>query len=207
MKQRGSLLFELLLYAAIAAAVAGVLYGAWYQLDHWHNSAYKDVARQLELANAENAKLKKERNDANDRAAGLQAQLDADAVKYQQEIKANAAKHAATVDQLRRDADYLSKRNASLSSGLLRLWQRASDSANQAAGAPAAPQGSNGPTAEVPATPAPGSLLTINERDLALFATDASAAYGACAVRLRTCVSIYNDAREAQLKSNQGVNP
>lgn len=185
----------------IMAVIVG---GGWVWTDQRCNSACKrevasHTATKKTLALEVAARAAADRKaDALDLAyAALQEQS-------QKKLKSTQEAHDARIAQLDVQIKNLRSRNASLSGDLLRVWQRASESANQAAGNGPASQGSDGPAAEIPGAPQAGSLVTINEGDLAVFVRDAAAAYGSCTIKLRSCVTTYNDARDAQLRSLDG---
>lgn len=185
----------------IMAVVAG---GGMVWADQRCNSACKRERTEKQAVVDELAVEKRARVIADRRADSLSLAYTTLAKRGQDQLKLAEETHNVRLARLDVQIKALRARNASLSSDLLRVWGRASETANQAASDGAAAQGSDGPPAALPDAPQTGTIVAVNELDMAVFVKDAAAAYGSCTIKLRTCISTYNDARDAQIRSNDG---
>lgn len=184
----------------IMCVVAGA---AWVWADQRCNSACERRNDTIQKLQAELGQEIAQRVQADRRADTLQMMYDAQGIAAEKQLKQDRENHDAALARLDVQIKALRARNVALSRDLVSVWERASAAANEAAGHAPASQGSDGATAPVSGAAESHSIITVSEHSLAVFVKDASAAYGVCAARLRTCTAMYNSARDAQLTTGE----
>jgi hypothetical protein len=186
MNQRG-IVSTLILYGILAAVVLGVIGTAVYKANHWCNAVCEDMMLEIE-------KLELEKKAAQERATALalmwSAKVD-EAARLAMKLK---EMHDAAYKELRiRAANVNRAGGVRFRADLAGVFRDSANAANDGA-APA--EGNPPPTAAVPDAT---GYEAYDERELAQFFVDASAAYRDAVNLWRACVQAYDGVASGQL--------
>lgn len=193
MNQRG-IVSTLVLYGIIAAVVLGIVGTAVYKANHWCNAQCEDLMHEVEKLDFDIKVLQKEKADAQERATALalmwSAKVD-EAARLALKLK---EMHDAAYKELRiRAANVNRAGGVRFRADLAGVFRDSASAANEGA-APAA-----GDQTPPPAVPDATGYEAYDERELARFFVDASAAYRDAVNLWRACVQAYDGVALEQL--------
>lgn len=188
-RQRGDIVVTLIIYALIAAAVGGAIYGAYRHVENWCNDACK---AQTERADT----LQAEKKQAQDRATALALKWAEQVDKTEVAAKARREANDVTFASLKNRARSLPVRGTlTLGRDTQRLLLDASRAANAATPAAKPYEGADA----VPAPSESASVIVIDERDLANSWIDAGLAYKDAVDLFHACRDHYTGLQAARL--------
>lgn len=193
MNQRG-VVSTLVVYAIVAAVALAFVGGAVYKANQWCNMVCEDLMHELEESRFEVQKLAEEKQAAQDRATALallwSAKVD-EAARLALKLK---EMHDAAYKELRVRAANVSRGGGvRVAADLAGVLRDSASAANEGAPAP------SGDPAPAPAVSDASGFETYDERELAQFFVDASAAYRDAVNLWQACVQAYDGVASGEL--------